>query len=144
MRAFLILSLMTLLVGCSASDNEIVVPATFEEILQAAVVINGGLGKKKNAADFEMTIRMGEDVASRKFDAFCIVADDTDYITAAERLHARGKRVYGIGLGKAPLSYRKVLNGYFDLGASADAEKEIAPSLAKRKAVENPKGDLDG
>ena len=31
------------------------------------------VGKKKNAADFEMTIRMGEDVASRKFDAFCIV-----------------------------------------------------------------------
>ena len=102
------------------------------------------VGKKKNAADFEMTIRMGEDVASRKFDAFCIVADDTDYITAAERLRARGKRVYGIGLGKAPPSYRKVLNGYFDLAASADVEKENPPSTAKRKVVENPKGDLDG
>ena len=27
-----------------------------------------------------MTVRMGEDVASRKFDAFIIVADDNDYI----------------------------------------------------------------
>ena len=102
------------------------------------------VGKKKNAADFEMTIRMGEDVASCKFDTFCIVADDTDYITAAERLRARGKRVYGIGLGKAPPSYRKVLNGYFDLAASADVEKENQPSPAKRKVVENPKWDLDG
>ena len=102
------------------------------------------VGKKKNAADFEMTIRMGEDVAGCKFDAFCIVADDTDYITAAERLRARGKRVYGIGLGKSPPSYRKVLNGYFDLAASADVEKENPPSPAKRKVVENPKGDLDG
>lgn len=104
------------------------------------------IGKKANAADFEMTIRMGEDVASRKFDAFCIVADDNDYITAAERLRARGKRVFGIGCGKAPSAYRKVLNGYFDLTATTtvDGQKETLPVAVQKNGVQNPKGDLDG
>lgn len=104
------------------------------------------IGKKANAADFEMTIRMGEDVASRKFDAFCIVADDNDYITAAERLRARGKRVFGIGSGKAPSAYRKVLNGYFDLTATTtvDKPKEALSAPIPKKVVQNPKGDLDG
>lgn len=46
MRTFLILSLMAVLAGCSVSDNDIVNPATVDEILEAAFVINesGGQG----------------------------------------------------------------------------------------------------
>lgn len=102
------------------------------------------IGKKKNAADFEVTVRMGEDVASRKFDAFVIVADDNDYITVAERLKARGKKVFGIGQGKAPASYRKVLNGYFDLTEQGETNKRKSTGVKAAKTVRDPKGDLDG
>lgn len=98
------------------------------------------IGKKKNAADFEMTIRMGEDVATHKFDAFCIVADDNDYITAAERLRARGMQVFGIGLGKAPDTYKKVLKKYFDLKEGSQTGAKDVSYLRFPK----PNGVLDG
>lgn len=91
------------------------------------------VGKKTNAADFEMTMRMGEDVASGKYDGFCIVADDKDYITAVERLKARGKKVYGIGQGKAPEKYRKLLARYFDLSKISEAKPVPQKQNAKVK-----------
>ena len=83
------------------------------------------VGKKANATDFEMTMRMGEDVASGKFDGFCIVADDKDYITAVERFKARGKKVYGVGQGKAPKMYRELLDRYFDLNKISEARSPV-------------------
>ena len=98
-------------------------------------------GKKANATDFEMTMRMGEDVASGKFDGFCIVADDKDYITAVERLKARGKKVYGIGQGKAPEKYRKLLARYFDLSKISE-DKPVSQVLnAKVKKHKHVKHD---
>lgn len=44
MRTLLILSLMAVLAGCS-SDNDVVNPATVDEILEAGFVINGGEGQ---------------------------------------------------------------------------------------------------
>lgn len=104
--------------------------------------------KKANAADFEMTMRMGEDVASRKFTGFCIVADDRDYQVAAERLRSRGVPVFGLGRGKAPESYRKVLTKYFDLSQIKDdpivaepkpAQKSLGPKAQPKKATCNTK-----
>lgn len=102
------------------------------------------VGKKKNATDFEMTIRMGEDVVSRRFDAFCIVADDNDYLTAAERLRARGVRVFGIGQGMAPETYRKALNGYYNLAELEGPPVDETESVPVQKVVSEPIVDLDG
>ncbi|MBQ3806940.1 MAG: NYN domain-containing protein [Kiritimatiellae bacterium] len=103
-------------------------------------------GKKANATDFEMTMRMGEDVASGKFDGFCIVADDKDYITAVERLKARGKKVYGIGQGKAPEKYRELLARYFDLSKISEdkpvPQKQVA-KVKKRKRVKHDKCECE-
>lgn len=102
------------------------------------------VGKKKNATDFEMTIRMGEDVVSRRFDIFCIVADDNDYLTAAERLRVRGVQVFGIGQGMAPETYRKALNGYYNLAELEGFAVDEAKPVPEKKVVTEPVGDLDG
>lgn len=74
----------------------------------------------KNSSDIALVIDAMDLLHSKRFDGFCIVANDGDYARLASRLRADGMLVFGFG-GKQPASSLvAACDEFFKLGSPQD------------------------
>lgn len=85
----------------------------------------------KNASDIALVIDAMECLYRVPCDGICIVSNDSDYTALAAKIREAGKRVYGIGLAKAPESFRSACTQYIVLPKAA----KVKTSSGKHDAV---------
>jgi len=61
----------------------------------------------KNASDIALVIDAMDLLHSGRFDGFCLVSSDSDFIRLAARIREQGVDVYGFGEQKTPESFRQ-------------------------------------
>lgn len=80
----------------------------------------------KNATDMAMVIDAIDLLHTGTYDAFVIVASDSDYTPIAIRLHESGVYVIGVGEKKTPEAFRNSCDEFIYLeNLSKDVEKEL-------------------
>jgi uncharacterized LabA/DUF88 family protein len=62
---------------------------------------------RKNASDIALVIDAMDLLHSGRFDGFCLVSSDSDFIRLASRIREQGVDVYGFGEQKTPESFRQ-------------------------------------
>jgi hypothetical protein len=67
----------------------------------------------KNASDIALVIDAMDLLHSGRFDGFCLVSSDSDFIRLAARIREQGLSVYGFGEHKTPDSFRQACKRFF-------------------------------
>lgn len=80
-------------------------------------------GTGKNGADIRLTIDAVELAHLDQADAFVIATSDADFTHLAHFLRERGRRVIGMGEGKAPERFRKACSDFVCLSAEKRQRK---------------------
>lgn len=91
----------------------------------------------KNATDIALVIDAVNLLHGRLYDAFVIVASDSDYTPLAINLHESGVYVIGVGEKKTPESFRNSCDEFIFLENLAAEAKEIYPE--EHSKAENKK-----
>ena len=88
----------------------------------------------KNATDMALVIDAMDMLYKDIYDAFVIVASDSDYTPLAIRIHESGVYVIGVGEKKTPAPFRNACDEFIFL-ENLDAEDEVkkAPKAKKKK-----------
>lgn len=89
----------------------------------------------KNATDMALVIDAMDMLYKDIYDAFVIVASDSDYTPLAIRIHESGVYVIGVGEKKTPAAFRNACDEFVFL-ENLDAEDEVkkAPKTRKKKS----------
>ncbi len=93
----------------------------------------------KNATDMALVIDAIELLNSSIYDAFVIVASDSDYTPLSIKLHESGVYVMGVGELKTPESFRNSCDEFIyleNLESSQPAEPEEQPGLPQTEEKE--------
>jgi cell division septation protein DedD len=90
------------------------------------------ISRAKNSADFKLVIEAMDMLHSRQLDGFCIASSDGDFSALAERIRANALVLYGFGETKAPATYRKACDAFFDCAELATAMTAMAKAQAGR------------
>lgn len=85
----------------------------------------------KNATDMALVIDAINLLHKGIYDAFVIVASDSDYTPLAINLHESGVYVMGIGEKKTPESFRNSCDEFVFLENISDGAKEIEPNTTQ-------------
>ena len=88
---------------------------------------------RKNAADFALVIDAMDCLYSGRYDGLVLVSSDSDFTSLAQRIRNDGKAVYGIGDGRASISFRKACTEFFEL-----KPKEALPIVSAQPGATNP------
>jgi uncharacterized LabA/DUF88 family protein len=106
----------------------------------------------KNATDIALVIDAMHLLYRGIYDAFVIVASDSDYTPLALDLHESGVYVIGVGEAKTPESFRNSCDDFIYLEnlneepdeVAADKEEEAEPKDARAEKKAAPKEDAKG
>ncbi|MFD1704674.1 NYN domain-containing protein [Methylopila henanensis] len=94
----------------------------------------------KGATDGAMIIDAMDLLYTGRFDGFCLVSSDSDFVRLAQRIREQAVPVYGFGERKTPRPFITACDKfvYFDvLGAPAEAPDEARPAPASRRAIDD-------
>lgn len=101
----------------------------------------------KNATDMALVIGTLDLLHSNLYDAFVIVASDSDYTPLAIRLHESGVYVIGVGEKKTPKAFRNACDEFIFLenldkeeAGKVSKTKNAAKETGKEKIVETESG----
>ncbi len=86
----------------------------------------------KNATDMALVIDAMDMLYKDIYDAFVIVASDSDYTPLAIRIHESGVYVIGVGEKKTPAPFRNACDEFIFL-ENLDAEDEVKKTSKSRK-----------
>jgi hypothetical protein len=91
----------------------------------------------KNVSDGALIIDAMDLLHSGKFDAFCLVSSDSDFIRLACRLRESGIMVYGFGEQKTPEPFRQACNQFVVVESPVPTEEggRISPGDPSESAV---------
>lgn len=82
----------------------------------------------KNSTDSALIIDAMDLLYAGNVDIFCIVSSDSDFTRLAMRLRESGRRVYGIGAQKTPVSFRNACDRFtFTEVLTGQSLKTVAP-----------------
>ena len=90
--------------------------------------------KGKNSGDIALVIDAMDLLHSGRFDGFCLVSSDADFIRLAARIREQGVPVWGFGEQKTPESFRQACTRFVyteNLSGPAAEESEPTPETAK-------------
>ncbi|MCR5530190.1 MAG: NYN domain-containing protein [Saccharofermentans sp.] len=95
----------------------------------------------KNATDMALVIDAMDMLYKDIYDAFVIVASDSDYTPLAIRIHESGVYVIGVGEKKTPAAFRNACDEFVFL-ENLDAEDEVkkTPKTRKKKPAKKVAG----
>lgn len=96
----------------------------------------------KNATDMALVIDTIDLLHKNIYDAFVIVASDSDYTPLAIKLHESGVCVMGVGEKKTPESFRNACDEFIYLENLA-GNKYYSENKSESVAVENKENDSD-
>jgi uncharacterized LabA/DUF88 family protein len=95
----------------------------------------------KNATDISLVIGAMDLLFTEMYDAFVLVASDSDYTPLAIRLRESGVHVFGAGENKTPQSFKNACDDFIlteNLGVENETvseEKAAPPEKAKQAAI---------
>ncbi len=97
----------------------------------------------KNATDGAMIIDAMDLLYTGRFDGFCLVSSDSDFVRLATRIREQGVRVYGFGERKTPHPFIIACDKfvYFDVLKAPDADPAAAADSAA-KGQPKPKAKI--
>ncbi len=91
----------------------------------------------KNATDMALVIDTLDLLHSGIYDAFVIVASDSDYTPLAIKLHESGVFVMGVGEKKTPEAFRNACDEFIFLENLGDKEKIIKDIVVEADAIDS-------
>ena len=97
----------------------------------------------KNATDMALVIDTLDLLHSGIYDAFVIVASDSDYTPLAIKLHESGVFVMGVGEKKTPEAFRNACDEFIFLENLGDKEKIIKDIVVEADAIDQDTKALD-
>lgn len=96
----------------------------------------------KNATDMALVIDTIDLLHSDIYDAFVIVASDSDYTPLAIKLHESGVYVMGVGEKKTPEAFRNACDEFIFLENLTNTP-EVKAEVAEQNAVNKKDGNAD-
>ena len=81
----------------------------------------------KDAADIQLSIDAVDIAHTRKIETFALASSDRDLSLIAHRLREMGRQVVGLGLEKAPASFRFAFDSFHVLTPPATPKDKPAP-----------------
>lgn len=95
--------------------------------------------KGKNATDISMVINAMDLLHTGSYDAFALVASDSDYTPLAIRLRESGVFVFGVGEKKTPLSFKNACDEFI----STELLSDLSSDTSNDKTKDNPVNEMD-
>jgi hypothetical protein len=90
------------------------------------------ISRAKNSADFKLVIEAMDMLHGRQLDGFCIASSDGDFSALGDRIRANALSLYGFGETKAPATYRKSCDDFFDCAELATAMTAMTKAQARQ------------
>lgn len=97
----------------------------------------------KNATDMLLVIDTLELLHTDIYDAFVIVASDSDYTPLAIRLHESGVYVMGVGEKKTPEAFRNACDEFIFLENLQSDTKPVKPQTVAEEGDEKNEDDIE-
>lgn len=97
----------------------------------------------KNATDMALVIDAMELMHTDIYDAFVIVASDSDYTPLAIKLHESGVYVMGVGERKTPEAFRNACDEFVFL-ENLDKDKSSKSQVDKNEAADHKSENMEG
>lgn len=98
----------------------------------------------KNATDMALVISALDLLHSDIYDAFVLVASDSDYTPLAIRLHESGVYVIGVGENKTPEAFRNACDDFIFLENLSSNKMKKTKNVVVDKALEESTPAIDG
>ena len=95
--------------------------------------------KGKNATDISMVINAMDLLHTGSYDAFALVASDSDYTPLAIRLRESGVFVFGVGEKKTPASFKNACDEFI----STELLSDLSSDTSDDKTKSNPTNEMD-